>query len=444
MFHKQLILDNSKSNIGAAKTFRQVKELVHGYENIGPTLVDIKNFQRAIKSYIGERDVDLFLDRLEKLKATQPQFYFAYDVDASNCLTKVIWADSTSIRNYSFFGDAISFDPTYGTNKYDMVFTPFTSVNHHRKSVFFAACLLSHEDELSFKWAFQHFLTAMGQKEPQFLITDQCPGIKKTFPSVFKQARHRYCMWHITQKITDKVGSALCKDTDFLHRFNAVVWDSDLEPFEFEKKWQQLISDFQLEDNEWLSTIFTDRKHWIPAYHRELPMGCILRTTQRSGSANSFFKRFQTAMDQQRNTQRCDDYDSDHSLPNLDTNIHLEKHGAIVYTHVVFKMFQEEVKAAISCGVADFDKEENLRIIFVEDAEANRTFKGKGIRQIPRKYILDRWAMNSNATNRLDPNGNVIEDSNMAHSDNSLVCKLQSSVQQLEFSKLYLRFTWTS
>ncbi|XP_074283480.1 protein FAR-RED IMPAIRED RESPONSE 1-like [Silene latifolia] len=202
-------------------------------------------------------------------------------------------------------------------------------------------------------------------------------------------------MWHITQKIIDKVGSALCKDTDFLTRFNTIVWDSDLEPFEFEEKWQKLISDFQLEDNDWLSTMFTDRKHWILAYHRDLPMGYILRTTQRSKSANSFssdyvtvtpllyhcyiiqmllcpchiITRFQTAMDQQRYTQSPDYYDNDHSLPNLDTNIHLEKHGAIVYTHAVFKMFQEEVKAAISCGVADFDKEENLRIIFVEEAE---------------------------------------------------------------------------
>ncbi|XP_074288712.1 protein FAR1-RELATED SEQUENCE 2-like [Silene latifolia] len=241
----------------------------------------------------------------------------------------------------------------------------------------------------------------MGQKEPQFLITDQCPGIKKAFPSVFKQARHRYCMCHITQKISGKVGSALCKDTDFLNRFNTIVWDSDLELFEFEDKWQQLISDFQLEDNDWLSTMFTDRKHWIPSYHRDLPMGCILITTQRS-------------------------------------------------------MFQELVKAAISFGVAGFDKKNNMRIIFVEDVESNITFKvtvtlsttdakcacklfekigllcrhivwvykSKKIWQIPSKYILDRCAKNSHATNRLDPNGNVIEDSNMAQSDNRLVCKL--------------------
>ncbi|XP_074276946.1 protein FAR-RED IMPAIRED RESPONSE 1-like [Silene latifolia] len=125
-------------------------------------------------------------------------------------------------------------------------------------------------------------------------------------------------------------------------------------------------------------------------------------------------------MDQQRYTQRCDDYDSDHSLPNLVTTIHLEKHGAIVYTHAVFKMFQVEVKAAMLCGVADFDKEDNLRIIFVEDAESNKTFKvtfNLSTTDAECAYkLFERIG--------LDSNGNVIEDSNIAHFDNSHVCKL--------------------
>ncbi|XP_074305724.1 protein FAR1-RELATED SEQUENCE 2-like [Silene latifolia] len=126
---------------------------------------------------------------------------------------------------------------------------------------------------------FKDFLTAMGQKEPRFMITDQCPGIKKAFPSVFKTARHRYCMWHITQKITDKVGSTLCRDTDFLARFNAVVWDP-IWSRRSSKRSGEGHFDFELEDNDWLTTMFDDRHHWIPAYHRDLALGCILRTTQ--------------------------------------------------------------------------------------------------------------------------------------------------------------------
>ncbi|XP_074299566.1 protein FAR1-RELATED SEQUENCE 5-like [Silene latifolia] len=164
MFQKTLILENSKLNIGAGLTFRQVKELVNGYENIGARLIDFKNFQRDIKCYIGLRDADLFIDRLEKLKATQPQFYFAYDVDSQNRLTKFFWADATCIRNYSFFGDAVSFDPTYGTNKYDMAFTPFTGVNHHIKSVLFAGCLCYTRMTSPSNGPFKAFLDRHGQK----------------------------------------------------------------------------------------------------------------------------------------------------------------------------------------------------------------------------------------------------------------------------------------
>ncbi|XP_074298574.1 protein FAR1-RELATED SEQUENCE 5-like [Silene latifolia] len=292
MFQKTLILNNSKLNIGAGLTFRQVKELVNGYENIGATLIDFKNFQRDIKCYIGLRDPDLFIDRLEKLKATQPQFYFAYDVDSQNRLTKFFWADATCIRNYSFFGDAVSFDPTYGTNKYDMVFTPFTGVNHHRKSVLFAGCLLLHEDDISFQWTFQHFLTAMGQKEPKFMITDQCPGIKK---------------------VPNRYGPA--------------------------------------------------------AIH----------------------------------TRRCDDYNSDHSFPELKTELPIEKHGAIIYTHAVFKVFQEEVMVADSCGVDDFEKEEHVRIIhaYCVGVQGPRDGDSVGLHSSSSHYPPSEQARNKSSGKRL-------------------------------------------
>ncbi|XP_074288970.1 uncharacterized protein LOC141614115 [Silene latifolia] len=84
-------------------------------------------------------------------------------------------------------------------------------------------------------------------------------------------------------------------------------------------------------------------------------------------------------------------------------------------------MFQEEVKTAISCGVTDFDKEENVRLIFVE-AESNRTFKATfhlsttlaqcAYKLFERIGLLCRhivW---------------VYKDSNLAQSDNNHLCKL--------------------
>ncbi|XP_074313634.1 protein FAR1-RELATED SEQUENCE 5-like [Silene latifolia] len=228
-FHKQTIINNSKVNIGASTSFRVCKEYANGYENVHASLTEFKNFNRDVKCFIGGKDAQMVIDRFKDISETSK-----------------------------------GFDATYGTNKYNMMFAPFTGVDHHKKSVTFGATLLEHEDEESFK------------------------------------------------------------------------------------------------------CIYSDRAQWIPAYFTDLPMSCILRTTQRSESENSFFKRFenkfgtlvefllsfQSAIDQQRYAQTCLDKDSDHALPNLVSPLGIEKHASTLYTHAFFKEFQGEVETAIcSCGV---------------------------------------------------------------------------------------------
>ncbi|XP_074292575.1 protein FAR1-RELATED SEQUENCE 5-like [Silene latifolia] len=269
-------------NQGTTRAFRNVKEYVDGYENVGAQLVDFKNFGRDIKCFIGDWDAQLFVNYFEDKRDTTEGFYFAYEVDCGKCLVRAFWCDAESRRNYALFGDYITYDPTYSTNKYCMLFTPFTGVDHHKRPVTFASALLFHEDEDSFTWVFQKFLDAMGQREPHCKITDQCAGIKLGLRAVFKHANRKYCMWHIMQKLTDKVGPVISKETDFVSRLNAIVWDAKLEPLEFEAKWCQLVNEHNLEGNSRLSTMFRKRRKWIPAYFRDVPMGCLLRTTQRS------------------------------------------------------------------------------------------------------------------------------------------------------------------
>ncbi|XP_074299773.1 protein FAR1-RELATED SEQUENCE 5-like [Silene latifolia] len=102
------------------------------------------------------------VNHFEDKRDTNEGFYFAYEVDSGKCLVRAFWCDAESRRNYALFGDYITYDPTYSTNSYYMVFTPFTGVDHHKRPVTFAAALLFHEDEDSFKWVFEKFLDAMG------------------------------------------------------------------------------------------------------------------------------------------------------------------------------------------------------------------------------------------------------------------------------------------
>ncbi|XP_074292048.1 protein FAR1-RELATED SEQUENCE 9-like [Silene latifolia] len=193
------------------------------------------------------------------------------------------------------------------------------------------------------------------------------------------------------QKLTDNVGPAISKETDFVSRLNAIVWDAELEPLEFEEKWCQLVNEHNLEGNSWLSTMFRKRRKWIPTYFRDVPMGCLLRTTQRSESQNNFFKRFenahgtlveflmrfQSAIDVQRHTQKQLDRDDECTLPQLATSLKLEAHASKVYTNSAFADFQVEASASIcSFSVGGFTPPANgIELIGIADTRTQKTYQ---------------------------------------------------------------------
>ncbi|XP_074277985.1 protein FAR1-RELATED SEQUENCE 5-like [Silene latifolia] len=132
-YHKQLISQNSRLNVGASLTYKLCKEQAEGFENVGATLTQFKNFQRNVKCLLNGKDGHMFISRLETLRETKG-LVFSYETDADSALTRIFWTNADSIRCYALFGDAISFDPTYGTNKYNMKFAPFIGIDNHQKS----------------------------------------------------------------------------------------------------------------------------------------------------------------------------------------------------------------------------------------------------------------------------------------------------------------------
>ncbi|XP_074318970.1 protein FAR1-RELATED SEQUENCE 5-like [Silene latifolia] len=230
----------------------------------------------------------------------------------------------------------------------------------------------------------------MGQQQPQCIITDQCPGIKKACPNVFKHSVHKYCMWHIMQKMPEKVGRAICNDTKFMTDINAVVWDVDLEPEEFEQNWETVIEAHGMQRNRWLKYVFAIRQKWIPAYFRDLPLGCLLRTTQIFESANSYFKRFEShfgtlvefwmrynsAIEQQRHSQRRLDTANEHSMLDKVGPMKVEMHASLVYTHPIFADFQNEFKHAIcNMGVGNLTTVGTVEYHDVRDGLKHRNFR---------------------------------------------------------------------
>lgn len=120
-------------------------------------------------------------------------------------LQHLFWTDPVSIADYQLLWDSVTFDNTYNTNKYKLVFGIFCGVNHHLNSIFFRSGSLSNEVKESFLWVFQEFLTCMG-KVYATIITNQDRTMEVYLPIIFSNTFQKSCKWHITHKFTDKIG----------------------------------------------------------------------------------------------------------------------------------------------------------------------------------------------------------------------------------------------
>ena len=97
-----------------------------------------------MKEVIENSNVHMFIENFERTKLKNPSFYFAYEMDDKSRLKHVFWADGIGRKNYYPFG-VVSFDITYGSDKYSLIFAPFTRINHHRQSTTFGAKFLATE-----------------------------------------------------------------------------------------------------------------------------------------------------------------------------------------------------------------------------------------------------------------------------------------------------------
>ncbi|XP_031120342.1 protein FAR1-RELATED SEQUENCE 5-like [Ipomoea triloba] len=370
--HQKFIANCARANIGPTKSFNLYKEMVGDFSN---------------------------------KKEVCEAFYFAYDIDEDEHLCKLFWADPISRKNFGCFGDVVCFDATYQTNRYDMVFTSFTGIDNHKKSITFATGLLTKEDIASYVWLFEHFKKAMGA-EPKVVVTDQDPAMRQAIPAVFNEVRHHFWMWHIMCKVGEKVGSMLSKNENFRKKLNSVVWSSYLEPLEFENEWRSIMEEFDLVNNNWFVQMFELRRFWIPAYFRDVPMAGLLRTTSRSEGENGVFSRFTTplsslvqfymqferALDSQRHNHAKLTSDSEGNIPEMKTPLPIEKHASTVYTLSIFCDIQKEIcTSCFNCRVLSVREDGDILYYEIKDGSDRKFTVEHNVTEKKAKYVLNRW-----------------------------------------------------
>ncbi|GJY05640.1 FAR1-related sequence 5-like protein [Tanacetum coccineum] len=360
---KLFVVRASTMRLGATKAHNLYSKMKGGTQYVHGTSDDFKNHIRDVNAFIGESDAQMLINKMENRKKFVPNFTFHYLVENSE-LVAMFWADEVAKCNYKEFGDIISFDATFRTNKYDMVFVPFTGIDNHLKCVNFGSGMLLREDTEAYTWLLTSFMTAH-EKQPTMVVTDQDGAMKRAIEAVLTESTHRLCMWHIMQKVPAK--------------------NMFMEPLEFEGKWSKLVEDFGLQNHKWMTKMFDLRHMWLPAYFIHSPLFGLMRTTSRSESENAFFKNFinhgstlvnfmmcfESAMDRQCYRQVVLDFRMFDSAPKLHTKLTIEIHACKVYTRTISLLVQKEIYEGVwACYIQNFKKEEGCEIVKVRDIRA--------------------------------------------------------------------------
>jgi hypothetical protein len=169
------------------------------------------------------QDAQLFVARMERKKEANSTFFYDFVVDEHKKSVYIFWVDATSRKNYRHFGDLVYFDAIYSTNHYNMIFAHFTGVKHQMQSVLFGAAFIENENIASYEWLFQTFLLVMWGKALRLIITDEDASIKSVIRTILSDTLHRFCMWHIMEKVPKKIGPPINHERAFWSALNTYM-----------------------------------------------------------------------------------------------------------------------------------------------------------------------------------------------------------------------------
>jgi zinc finger SWIM domain-containing protein 3 len=230
-----------------------------------------------------------------------PSFQHVVQLDCDEQIANVFWADAKMIIDYAHFGDVVTSDTTFGTNKEYRPFGVFVGFNHFRETVIFGASLLYDETFESFKWLFRAFLSVHNQKQPQTIFTDQDTAMGNAIEHVFSESKHGLCTFHIMQNaikhLPNKKKDGETEDTpqevddeengsSLLKDFSACMYEYD-DPETFEEAFKVMRS--KVKKQTWMDSIYKVKVKLAQCFMREaFTLG--MRSTQLSESLNNDLK----------------------------------------------------------------------------------------------------------------------------------------------------------
>ncbi|KAK1618020.1 hypothetical protein QYE76_023537 [Lolium multiflorum] len=96
-------------------------------------------------------------------------------------------------------------------------------INRYGQSIQLGCGFLRNEQEADYVWLFEAFLEAMDGVQPMNIITDQDGAMRNAIATIFPDACHRNCRWHIMQNAQPVLGNEMAKNEPLRLEFNATI-----------------------------------------------------------------------------------------------------------------------------------------------------------------------------------------------------------------------------
>ncbi|XP_039024264.1 protein FAR1-RELATED SEQUENCE 4-like isoform X2 [Hibiscus syriacus] len=436
-FRSHRNVDPLKADVGRRrKNLAAVSKLFGAYQNIDFLEGYMKNQHDKGRSLnLEEGDAQVLLELLMQMQEENPKIFYAVDLNEEHRLRNVFWVDAKGMEDFSNFGDVVSFDTTYFTNKYKIPLVLFSGINHHIQPTLLGCALIADETVYTFLWLMQTWFIAMGERAPGVMLTDQNNAIKAAVAAVFPSTRHCFCLWHVLEKLTRHLEYPSLWHNSLMLKLGKCIYQSWTEE-QFEKRWWKMVDKFHLREMQWVQSLYEDRKQWVPVFMRGVSFAG-LSTSLRSDSLSSsfdkymhvetslreFMEQYRLILEDRYEEEAKADFNAWHETPELKSPSPFEKQISLVYTHEVFKKFQVEVLGAAAChlkkenedqvpatySVKDFEDNQNYMVEWNESKSdiycscCSFEYKGylcrhaivvlqmSGVFNIPSKYILQRW-----------------------------------------------------
>ncbi|XP_057956638.1 protein FAR1-RELATED SEQUENCE 2-like isoform X2 [Malania oleifera] len=391
--------------------------------------------KKGLQLALDERDIQIMLGYFTDMQDENPNFLYAIDLDHEKRLRNVLWVDAKARHDHGNFCDVVFFDNTYIVNEYRIPLFPIVGVNHHFQFMLLGCALIGDETPSTFVWIMQTWLRAMGGQTPRVIITDQDKSLKEAVALVFPDARHCFCLWHVMKKIPKKLGHVINQYENFMGKLNECIFKSWTEE-QFEKRWWEMVDEFELREDEWVQSLYEDRKKWVPT----CMMGTFfagMSAIERAGSIASFFdkylqrestfkdfiEQYKAFLQDQYEEEAKADYETWQKQPTLKFSSPFLKQVSTTYTRAIFEKFQIEALGIDDCTMQKECEDEAIVTYRVDDPEQHQSFivgwnerglevfcscrsfeyrgflcrhallvlQMSGVSNLPSQYILRRW-----------------------------------------------------